>query len=132
MHPVYLYTLYFASHTTTFLHATLKHLYQMFRNYFIYSQALFNSVGTASPLGSDGSHPGHSNKCSRRRNRPVNKNFSRVPRPGFEPTASGCLIGRHKFITTRLKGPDQLNWSIMHPIYLYTLYFAIHTTTACI
>ena len=63
--------------------------------------------------------------CSSRRNRPVYiKTSSRVPRPGFEPTASGFLIGRH-----RLKGPDQLDWSIMHPIYLYTLHFASRTTT---
>ena len=65
MHPIYLYTLYFASRTTTFLHATMKHLYQLFRNYFIYFQALFDSVDTASPLGSDGSHPDHGTKCSR-------------------------------------------------------------------
>ena len=51
-------TLYLASRTTTFLHATMKHLYQMFKNYFIYSQALSDSVDTALLLGSEGSHPG--------------------------------------------------------------------------
>ena len=53
---IHLYTLYFASLTTSFLHATMKHLYQMFRNYLIYFQALSDSVDTASPFGSDGGH----------------------------------------------------------------------------
>ena len=106
MHPIYLYTLYFANRITIFLHATMEHLYQMFRTYFIYSQALFDSVDIASPLGSDSSHPGHGTKCSRRRNRPLNKNFqsrqtsSWVPRLGFEPMASGFLIGRHNLWTS--------------------------------
>ena len=39
-----------------------------------------------------------------------------MPRPGFEPTASGFL-----------KDPDQLDRSVTHLIYLYTLYFVGRT-----
>ena len=35
----------------------------------IYSQALFDSVDTASSLDSDSNHPGHGTKCRMRRNR---------------------------------------------------------------
>ena len=129
MHPIYIYTSYFSSRTTTLLHATMKHLYQMFRNYFITllycSQTLFDSVDTASPLGSDGSHLGHGTKCSRGRNR--HENFPvECPDRGLNPRPSDSKSG---VIATRLKCLDQLDWSVMHPIYLYTSYFASRTTT---
>ena len=63
---------------TTLLHPTMKHLYQMFATI---PRLFCDSVAIASPLGSDGSHPGHSTTCSRRRNRPVKKVF-----PSSAPT----------------------------------------------
>ena len=63
---------------TTLLHPTMKHLYQMFSTI---PRLFCDSVAIASPLGSDGSHPGHGTTCSRRRNRPVKKIF-----PSSAPT----------------------------------------------
>ena len=64
--------------TTTLLHPTMKHLYQMFSTI---PRLFCDPVAIASPLGSDGSHPGHGTTCSRRRNRPVKKIF-----PSSAPT----------------------------------------------
>ena len=48
-------------------------------------------------------------------------NFVQDPaRAGLEPRSPGWKSG----VITRLKGPDQLDWSIMHPIYCNTKYFA--------
>ena len=54
------------------------------------------------------------------------KTSSRVPRSGREPRS---LDSKSGVITTRLTGLGQLEWSIMHPIYLYTLYLASRTTS---
>ena len=64
-----------------------------------------------------------------RKNKPVNKKSSRVSQLGFEPTTSGFLGGNHTI--SRLKCPDQLNWSIIRPIYYtyFDFHFANHTTT---
>ena len=43
------------------------------------------------------------------------KTSSREPRPGHEPRS---LDSKSGVKTTRLKGPDQLDWSFMYPIYL--------------
>ena len=106
---------------TTLLHPIMKHLYQMFSTI---PRLFCDSVAIASPLGSNGSHPGHGTKCSRRKNRPVKKIF---PSSALTGDRTRSVIEHHNHEAKR-SGPVRL---VIYAPYIFTNILIICTSLCC-